>query len=204
MSADAHIARSSTFPITIYLSEGSIHGRVEAAVEDLIASIGGQIDERGDPVIGSWFRRMRAMLREVARSPLGREAVTMAAHAVESRVVLAQDANVTATMLQNLGPVVTALQPTKDAVIRVGALLIVKVDWVVAIHQLTAAQQLALDHQPQLATEPREILTALMLGTRNSNTSFGRASADVDSTAEPQSCHEGYSSRVLEDDGDNN
>lgn len=69
--------------------------------------------------------------------------------------------SVTATMLQNLGPVITALQPTKDAVIRVGALLIVKRNWDVAVVQLTAAQQLQLDHQPHLAAAPHEILATL-------------------------------------------
>jgi hypothetical protein len=64
-------------------------------------------------------------------------------------------------MMQNLGPVLGSLQPTKDAVIRVGALLIVKVEWTVAVHQLTAAQQLLLDHQPQLLTSPHDILAAL-------------------------------------------
>jgi len=61
-----------------------------------------------------------------------------AAHAADLRVALAQDATVTATMLQNLGPVIEALQPTKDAVLRVGALLIVKVDWTIVVHRLTA------------------------------------------------------------------
>jgi hypothetical protein len=91
------------------------------------------------------------------------EASAVALHAAETRLVHTQDAQVTATLLHNLGPVITALQPTKDAVIRAGALLIVKVDWVVAVHQLTAAQQLELDHQPQLAASPHEILAALQL-----------------------------------------
>jgi hypothetical protein len=52
---------------------------------------------------------------------------------------------------------------THNACIRVGALLIVKVDWVVSIHQLTAAQQLHLDHQPNLATAPHKVLQALKL-----------------------------------------
>lgn len=66
-------------------------------------------------------------------------------------------------MMQNLGPVLDALQTTKDAVIRAGALLIVKVDGVVVVHQLTAEQQLMLDHQPQLAQSPHDILAALEL-----------------------------------------
>jgi hypothetical protein len=65
--------------------------------------------------------------------------------------------------LQNLGPVLASLQPTKDAVLRVGALLIVKVDWVVKVFQLTAAQQALLDHRPQLASSPYEIIAALNL-----------------------------------------
>ena len=56
-----------------------------------------------------------------------------------------------------------SLQPTKDAVLRVGALLIVKVDWAVNVFQLTAAQQALLDHRPQLATSPHEIVAALGL-----------------------------------------
>lgn len=68
----------------------------------------------------------------------------------------------TATLMQNLGPVIASLQPTKDAVVRVGTLLIVKADWVVNVHQLTAAQQVLLNHQPQhTATTPSEIITAL-------------------------------------------
>ena len=68
-----------------------------------------------------------------------------------------------ARLLQNLGPVIGSLQPTKDAVLRVGALLIVKVDWTVSVFQLTAAQQARLDHHPQLASTPHESVAALHL-----------------------------------------
>jgi hypothetical protein len=116
---------------------------------------------------------MWARVRTGARSPVSRELAQVAAHAVESRLVLAQDATVTATMLQNLGPVLTALQPTTDAVVRVGALLIVKVDGVVGVHQLTAVQQLQLDHQLRLATAPHDILTALQLHADDNTVDHG-------------------------------
>jgi DNA-binding response OmpR family regulator len=150
-----------TFPVTIYLSDGSVHRQVQEAVEELLNQAGAEIVDRAAPVLGSWFRRMRASTRAAATSPAARDAAAVAAHALDSRLVLAQDATVTATMMQNLGPVLGSLQPTKDAVIRVGALLIVKVEWTVAVHQLTAAQQLLLDHQPQLLTSPHLILAAL-------------------------------------------
>ncbi|GAA4554564.1 hypothetical protein [Amycolatopsis samaneae] len=149
-------------PVTIYLADERIHEQVQDAVENLLGFAGAEIVEQDDPVLGSWFRRLRA---KAAASPAAREAAASAAHAVEARLVLSQDASITATMLQNLGPVLTALQPTPDAVLRIGALLIVKSDDVVVVHQLTAAQQLTLDHQPHLLTAPEDVLRALDLTT---------------------------------------
>lgn len=160
-------SKATVMPVTIYLSDERNHRQVEAAVEDLLAVIGMQVQVRDDPIVGSWFRRMWATLKEGMRSPAAQEAALVAAHVADTRLVLAQDAAVTATLLQNLGPVITALQPTKDAVVRVGALLIVKVDWIVHVFQLTAAQQAQLDHRPQLAASPREIIAALNLTPGN-------------------------------------
>lgn len=103
--------------VTIYLSEESVHDQVEEAVAELLNAAGLDITDREEPVAGSWFRQMRAALR----APAAKDAALVAAHVADSRLVLAQDAAVTATMLQNLGPVIASLQPTKDAVLRVGA-----------------------------------------------------------------------------------
>lgn len=157
-------SETSTMPVTIYLSAEEIHDEVEGAVEVLLATAGLRIESRDDPILGSWFRRMLVAAKEVIRSPAGREASLVVAHAADTRLVLAQDAAVTATLMQNLAPVIASLQNTKDAVIRVGALLIVKRDWAeVNVFQLTAAQQLLLDHHPQLATSPHTIVAALEL-----------------------------------------
>jgi hypothetical protein len=75
-------------------------------------------------------------------------------------LVLAHDAAVTAALLQNLGPVIASVQPAKDAVPQVGALLIAKVSWVVNVLQLMAAQQAELDHQPQQGASARDPATA--------------------------------------------
>jgi hypothetical protein len=156
-----------TVPVTIYLADEGIHEQVEAAVDELLATAGLHVEDRDEPISGSWFRRMRAGVKQAVHSPATQEAMLAATHAVDSRLVLAQDAHVTAVLLQNLGPVLTSLQPTKDAALRVGALLIVKVDWVVQVFQLTAAQQAILDHRPELARSPREIIEALQLSSQN-------------------------------------
>ncbi|WP_169801970.1 hypothetical protein [Streptomyces phaeochromogenes] len=152
-------------PVTIYLSDETPHRDVEAAVEELLATAGLAVLDRDDPVIGSWFRRMRATMSRAAQSQVVRESALTAAHIADARLVLGQDATITATMMQNVGPVLASLQPTKDAVVRIGAILIVKVDWEVRVLQLTAAQQAVLDHQPQLATSPRDVIGAIGLLT---------------------------------------
>ena len=149
--------------VTIYLSNEAVHEQVQAAVENLLESSGLYIYHREEPEIGSWFRRMRARGRDTLNSHFTREAAMSAAHEAEARIVISQDATITATMMASLGPVITALHPTKDAVIRVGALLIIKVDWVVTVHQLNAAQQMELDHGSALATSPHQIISALNL-----------------------------------------
>jgi hypothetical protein len=151
------------FPISIYLRDESVHSQVEEAVERWLASSSVSIKDRQEPIIGSWFRRMQATAEVALKSEIAQDVALTAAHAADARVILAQDATITATLLANLGPVIASLQPTKDAVIRVGALLIVKVDWVVQVIQLTAAQQALLDHKPQLASDPPRIITELQL-----------------------------------------
>jgi len=114
---------------------------------------------------GAALRGRGGATRGIMQPLAAREAALVAAHCADTRLALAEDAAVTATLLQNLGPVIASLQPTKDAVIRVGALLIVKVDWVVNVYQLTAAQQAILDHHPQSQSSPHEIIAALDLPT---------------------------------------
>jgi superfamily II DNA or RNA helicase len=160
-------AASETLPVSVYLSDEENHEQVIAAVEDLLATAGLVVEQRDEPVIGSWFLKMRATAKQAVMSPVAREAALTAVHAADTRLVLAQDAQVTSTLMQNLGPVLASLAHTKDAVLRIGALLIVKNDWTVQVIQLTAAQQATLDHRPQLSSSPRKILAALELSAEN-------------------------------------
>lgn len=134
-----------------------------------------------------WFRRMRASFEQAARSPAGQEIALTALHAIESRTVLDKDAEITAKLLQNVGPLLTALQPTPDAIVRAGALLVVKDDGVVTVRQLTAAQQLLLDRSPHLAKSPRRVLEALALAPSNEHTPAEEGCV-LDLTGDPAAC----------------
>ena len=160
---------TSLFPVTIYLSEADGHVQVQSAVEDLLAEAGLSIDSREDPIFGSWFRRIWAAAGRAVTSPIAREGALVTTHLIDTRLVLAHDAVITAKLMENLAPVIDALKTSQEAVIRVGALLIVKVDGKIAVHQLTAAQQAILDHQPNLAKAPHEILVSLEILARNAD-----------------------------------
>lgn len=151
----------ATMPVTIYLAEEASHEQVESAVVELLGHAALEVVHRDDPVIGSWFRRLWAGARPAVTSPAAREAALTATHVVDTHLILAQDAQVTAILLQNLGTVIASLQYVNDAVVRVGALLIVKINGKVQVLQLTAAQQAILDHRPHLASAPGEIIAAL-------------------------------------------
>jgi hypothetical protein len=168
---------AGTVPLTIYLTDERYHAQVESAVETLFATADLRIVDREDPVIGSWFRRMTARAKDGMRSQASQDAALTAAHALDSRLIHAQDAEVTAKLLENLAPVIAALEPIRGAVIRAGALLVVKQEGDLSVLQLTAAQQARLDHRPQLARSPHEIVAALSLVPED------RSGADADDAA---------------------
>ncbi len=71
------------------------------------------------------------------------------------------EATSTATCLRNLGPVIALLQTHEEAVLRVGAVLLVKQGPRLTVQELTEAQQARLDHEPDLAGAPALILSTL-------------------------------------------
>lgn len=77
--------------------------------------------------------------------------------------MLAWDADLAVKNAQAVGMVLAALARTPDAVVHLGPLLIVKDRWAVAVHQLSPAQQHALERLPARARSTRATLTVLGL-----------------------------------------
>jgi hypothetical protein len=156
-------AAARALPVSIYLGDDTSHEQVESALDELARSAGLIIIDREDPVLGSWFRRMRAKLAGAAQSQAGQEALADVAYRAELELVMRPEAEVTALLMANLAPLITSLHDTKDAVIRIGAVLIVKYDWMLYVYRLTTRQQLVLNHSPHLLVAPDKVLAALGL-----------------------------------------
>lgn len=159
--APAGLTSTGIALLDVYLSDGAEHEVIEQAVVVWAASAGLDVVFREEPEIGSWYRRLWVRSKDAARGPVARELRDTAVHSAELKTRLAWEAQVTATLMAQVPPLLGALQPTKDAVIRLGSVLIVKVDGAVCVTQLTAAQQLRLNHRPELLRAPNEILAAL-------------------------------------------
>lgn len=121
-------------PVTLYLPRTSGHAEVEAAVVTLLAAAEAEITSRETAVGHLHTLRARPMTDE---------------------------ATLTATCLRNLGPVIAVLQTHEEAVVRAGAVLLVKLGPRLTVQELTEAQQLRLDHEPDLASAPGLILSTL-------------------------------------------
>jgi hypothetical protein len=151
-------AAQDTLPVSIFLADAEIHYPVQAAATRVLAAAGLRIHSADDPVLGSWFRNLRAAVDSTPYAPAVREGTPTP---VRTHPVLAQDAAITSTLLRNADAVITALQPTPDAIVRLGAVLIIKANGTPMVVQLTADRQATLDRDPSLASSPRAIASAL-------------------------------------------
>lgn len=170
---------SLSLPVTIYLRDGTGHELVERAVEDLVGVAGFGIIERDDPVIASWFRRMRAKLGGTVRTPAGQAVIEAGVHRADLEFIQRPDAEVAALLLANVTPLLAALQPMGDTVIYLGVMLIVKADGVTLVYKLTPHQQLVLNNAPYLLKAPDKILQALGLATADALPAPGAGGAQL-------------------------
>lgn len=169
-----------SFPVSIYLGDETGHDRVRQAVEELLSSAGMEVIERDDPVLGSWWQRMRATLGRAASTPAGEEVLTTAGQAADIKLVLRPEAEIAALWMVNLAPLIASLEHTKDAVIYLGMVLIVKNDEALSVNRLSTRQQFILNHSPHLLAAPDRILASLGLAAAESRPVDGASATPED------------------------
>ena len=136
-------------------------------MERVVESAGAEVDERGSVV--SFWVRLRARISNSASN----------AHVARQREVnrLAVQSMMTPDIQRSLDVIVASLRSSEEAVVRVGALLMIKTEDSIAVHQLTADQQLMLDHKPELLRSLDELRRRLSLPVKDEAASAG---SDID------------------------
>jgi hypothetical protein len=172
-------------PVSIYISDAEQAGAVERAVEEWLATAQLAIADRDDPVLGSWWRRMRARVQLAMDTETARELAMTAVVAAETRLVTAETAKVSGLLLESVSKVVPALDGLDAAVIQAGSVLIVKNGKSLAVFTLSPAQQFHLAHNPDLLNAPSLILGALGLDKGQDSVPREEASAARQDDAVP-------------------
>jgi BMFP domain-containing protein YqiC len=162
-------------PVAIYLSQDGVHHMVQALVEDLLDTLDLDVTRRGPEITGSWFRAMTARTRsKVAGSEL-QDRLRKLERGIELHALYKAQAEVDEKQGSTVAQLLTALEHTPTALIQIGSLLIVKVDGVPAVRNLTQLELRHLEQNPQLLGDPGAVLEALQRqsssGTLASNAS---------------------------------
>lgn len=158
--------------LTDWISLGVLASWVPAdAVDDAVEATGRQAQRRGGklpPRVVAYlvmalalFAHEEASPAEEPQSPAGSEAAFLASHAGDAPHVIDQDTLATSILMQGLAPVIASLESTRNAVVSVCALLVLKINGDVTVHHLTVAQQRRINRQPALLANPQQILAAL-------------------------------------------
>ncbi|MFC7386779.1 DUF6879 family protein [Sphaerisporangium rhizosphaerae] len=160
-SAEAAGRLRRAVPVYIYLTEEAGHERVQEAVEQVMAAAGLEVTERLEPHRGSWLRGMVGRTRERLTTDEMLERFARLEQAAQLQVLGRPQAEVDAAQGAAVAQLITALDKTKDAIVQIGSILLIKVDWVVSVRNLTPQELRLLDGRPELFRDPAGVLAAL-------------------------------------------
>jgi hypothetical protein len=155
-------------PVAIYLSNDGAQQEVQIAVEKLLDTLDLEVTYRGPTITGSWFRAMTARTRTKLATSEVLERLQKVERGLELHGLHKVQAEVDEKQGGTVAQLLTALENTPTAMIQIGSLLLVKVDGVPAVRNLTQLELRHLEKNPQLLNNPSAILDALRLGSSSS------------------------------------
>jgi hypothetical protein len=156
-TAPAASATADDIELHIYLADGSQHAAVQSALESVLTDHGVADFQWEDPLTGSWFWHGKA---KAAAEEVGRIGIELR-RAAELRALDIPQSSVDANQGRAVSEFLTALSGERDAVIRIGSILLVKSDGIPVVLNLTQFELAALQRNPTWLAEPSRILHAL-------------------------------------------
>lgn len=155
-SSGASYRRS--IPVTIYISEEGPSETIESAVTQVLDSFDLGVTHRLPPVRGSWYRAFVARTKKVANSPELKARLEKVERAIEIQALHRHQAQIDSAQGDAVAKLITALGVTPNAIIQIGSVLLVKVDNVLAVRNLTQRELGYLENNPGLLREPSKAL----------------------------------------------
>jgi hypothetical protein len=150
-------------PVTVYVDNHDYNTFVEvqAAIGQIITEAGFEVAFESDPVRGSWFGRLFAR----SKFPITLEAteaeLRKIEQSLEGQISTPASAEFDASHSDGVAKLIQSLAGTPDAIIQIGSVLLVKVDGVPTVRNLTQPELAYLDRNKRLYKMPKEILDEL-------------------------------------------
>ncbi|MFC0429963.1 hypothetical protein [Kutzneria buriramensis] len=147
--------------VSVYLDVEEAADPVESVLVTVLRKYGFQVHSWGEPIRSSWFRRMRVSINKARQHELTRRLAGDLSRAVELRAVDQAQAQVDAAQGDVVAKLLTALASTSAAAIQIGSVLLIKVDGVPMVRNLTQLELAHLQRNPDLVRDPAACLSAL-------------------------------------------
>lgn len=152
---------TSAIAVSIYLSDGQAHQAVEEALELLLAETSLESYGHEEPVIGSWYRRFWVKAREETAHLNAAQIAAEVERKIRMEVFDKAQAVIDNQQATGAAALISAIQGEERACIRVGSILVIKVDGLVLVNNLTQMQLSWLERNQMLLRDPEALLKGL-------------------------------------------
>lgn len=158
---DPSVRLHRSIPATIYLSDGGVHAEVQEALKELLEAFDFSMVDALPALQGSWYRTFVARLTMVMNSVELTERMEKVERGIELHLLHKKQAEIDSLQGEAVAKLLTALESTPSALIQIGSVLLVKVDGVPAVRNLTQQELRYLERNPNLLRDPAGIFEAL-------------------------------------------
>jgi hypothetical protein len=152
-------------PVSVYV-DGE-HAGVEEALADVLAAFGLEITDSFPPIRGSWYRAFVTRAKKAATAPEFTSRLAKLERALELQVIHRAQAEVDAAQGDAVAKLITALGKSPNAIIQIGSVLLIKVDGVPVVRNLTQIELGHLERNPALFRDPAAALHELQQVSHN-------------------------------------
>lgn len=158
---DASSAKETVLPVSIWLGDGIQHVDVEQAVSALLNEVDYVMTDREPPQFGSWFRSSKARARDFVAHLSPEQLAAEIERKLRIEIFDKAQAAIDNQQATGAAALIAALQGEDRACIRVGSLLVIKVDGLISVNNLTQHQLAWLERNQAFLRDPKRLLEEL-------------------------------------------
>lgn len=148
-------------PVSIFLGAGHDSPTVENAVSQLLTELGMAAFGHEPPVIGSWYRDLWARTRKQTAHLTPEQIAAELERKLRIEVFDKAQAVIDNQQATGAAALIAALQGEDRACVRVGSILVLKIDGLVLVNNLTQLQLSWLERNQALLRDPEGLLSGL-------------------------------------------